>query len=496
MSSHREAPEMSKDPVADSTDLYAFVSPDAPTTATLIANYVPLQAPDGGPNFYEFGSDVLYEIHIDNNGDALADVTYQFRFTSVLTNPKTFLYNDGPITITDGRLEAKYWNRRQYFSVTKVVGKKSTVLASKLACPPCNIGPLSTPNYADEGADGGPEDFTKAFIYTLPTGEKVFAGQRAEGFYVDLGAVFDLGDLRPLAQAHAFGGSMLSMMDGVNSTSAVNVHSIAIQVPIKGLTKTGTVPTNAALTTSVIGVWTTASRQTATMRNATGTPTYSGPYVQVSRLGNPLFNEVLVPIAKKDEWNASPPSGDKEYASGVDNPELAQLLPVLYPGAFPNLAAYNALITNGTKSRADLDAILLTGIPAAVLGGTITTETGATKADMLRLNLAVAPTDPSSSAFSVFGLAYGDVAGFPNGRRVFDDVTTIELQAVAGLTIPLVDPSYTKDAVVTSVTDGLVSSATDVTAKGSVSYLSSFPYLGTPHSGYYTPSVTPPASNG
>jgi hypothetical protein len=481
MSSHREAPEMSKDPVADSTDVYAFVSPDAPNTATLIANYVPLQGPAGGPNFYEFGSDVLYEIHIDNNGDAKPDISYQFRFESVLTNPNTFLYNTAPLTVRD----LTGWNRRQYFTVTKVVGTNSTVLGSRLSCPPCNIGPLSTPDYQNAASDGGPDAFTQEFIYGLPSGERVFAGQRAEGFYVDLGAIFDLGDLRPLEENHAFGGSMLGMMNGVNATSAVNVHSIAIQVPISDLTASGAKPTDPTMTSSVVGVWTTASRQTATMRDGTGKPSPSGPFVQVSRLGNPLFNEVLVPIAQKDQWNASPPSGDSAYAAGVDNPELANLLPVLYPGAFPNLKAYN-----GT-SRADLDAILLTGIPASVLGGKATTMTGTTKADLLRLNLAIPPTATTDSTFSVFGLAYGDNAGFPNGRRVYDDVTTIELQAIAGLTIPLVDPSYTPDKVVKSVTDGLVNDGTDITAKGSVKYLTSFPYLGTPHDGFYTPLTTP-----
>jgi hypothetical protein len=490
MSSHREAPEMSKDPVADSTDLYAFVSPDAPDMVTLIANYVPLQAPDGGPNFYEFGSDVLYEIHIDNNGDSKPDMSFQFYFTSVLENPDTFLYNTGPITISGGTVDTSNWNRRQFYKVVKVVGTTHTVLATNLTCPPCNIGPLSTPDYADEGSDGGPEDFTKAFIHALPGGGQVFAGQRAEGFYVDLGAVFDLGDLRPLAQAHAFGGSMLAMMDGVNSTSAVNVHSIAIQVPLASLTANGKAPTDTASPASVIGVWTTAKRQASAIIQDNGTVSRSGPYMQVSRLGNPLFNEVLVPLAKKDYWNASMPQYDSNFAKGVDNPELAQLLPVLYPGAFPNLAAYNAQITAGKKTRADLDAILLTGVPASLLGG-VGTYTGSRKADLLRLNLAVKPTQTTDSAFSIFGVAYGDAGGFPNGRRVYDDVTTIELQAVAGLLIPLVDPAYTVDAVVKSVTDGLVASGKDITAKGSVTYLTSFPYLGTPHSGYYVPSTTP-----
>ena len=144
MSSHREAPEISKDPVADSTDLYAFVSPDNPQTVTIIANYVPLESPDGGPNFYEFGDDVLYSINIDNNGDGKPDVIYEFRFTNKITNPDTFLYNTGPIT----SLTATSWNRRQSFTLTRVAKGRKQVLGSNLSCPPCNIGPLSTPNYA------------------------------------------------------------------------------------------------------------------------------------------------------------------------------------------------------------------------------------------------------------------------------------------------------------------------------------------------------------
>src|SRR4051812_339094 len=177
MSSHREAPEIAKDPVADSTDLYAFVSPDAPDTVTLIANYVPLQGPDGGPNFFEFGDDVLYEIHVDNNGDTVPDVTFQFRFTTHMTNPQTFLYNTGPIT----DLKSPSWNRRQTYSVTKIAHGTTTVLAKGLTSPPCNIGPRSTPNYAKLAQDA---------VHTIPGNLKVFAGQRREGFYVDLGSIF------------------------------------------------------------------------------------------------------------------------------------------------------------------------------------------------------------------------------------------------------------------------------------------------------------------
>src|SRR5215831_2578333 len=144
MSSHREAPEISKDPVADNTDVYAFVSPDNPDTVTLIANYIPLEGPAGGPNFFEFGDDVLYEIHIDNDGDAVDDITYQFRFQTRLRNRNTFLYNTGPIN----SLDDPSWNKRQFYSVTKVEDGRTTVLAEGLAPPPCNIGPFSTPNYA------------------------------------------------------------------------------------------------------------------------------------------------------------------------------------------------------------------------------------------------------------------------------------------------------------------------------------------------------------
>jgi hypothetical protein len=455
MSSHREAPEIAKDPVADSTDLYAFVSPDKSSTVTIIANYIPLEAPDGGPNFYEFGDDVLYEVNIDNDGDGVANVTYQFEFRSENTIPSTFLYNDGPIE----SLTSASWNRRQFYNVTRI-GERgaSEVLARNVPCPPCNIGPLSTPNYPG---------LASAAIYALPGGRQVFAGQRAEAFFVDLGSIFELGTLRPIANLHAsFGLPGLAAMPGVNSTAAVNVHSIALQVPIADVAYNNVAPTNSAATKSTVGVWTTASRRKArVLESRGGVGVETGPFVQVSRLGNPLFNEVLVPLSQKDTWNAQSPMFDKQYANGVAHPELASLLNVIYPGAFPNLAAY-------TKPRADLEAILLTGIPAGVVSSTFSTFTGTTQADMLRLNLAI----PPASAPSPLGVLGGDVAGYPNGRRVTDDVVTIELQAVAGATIPLVDKSFTPDKAIADVSDG-------VTGAG-LTLLSNFPYLGTPYSGY------------
>ena len=499
MSSHREAPEISKDPVADSTDVYAFVSPDSPDTVTILANYVPLQAADGGPNFYEFGDDVLYEVHVDNDGDAVGNVVYQFKFSSRLTNPNTFLYNTGPIALkANGRLDTSNWNRRQFFTVTRIVNGVSRVLANNLACPPCNIGPLSTPDYAKTPDNGAPDPLTRQFIYTLPTGEKVFAGQRAEGFFVDLGAIFDLGQIRPISAAH-FGG--LGNMPSVNSTAAVNIHTIAIQVPKRVLTVGNIDPTNANQRTSVIGVYTSASRQSVRMLNPDGTDKYSGAYQQVSRMGNPLFNEVLVPLSKKDNWNYTKPAQDSKFAAGVTNPELAQLLPVLYSPngdgqntAFPNLAALNAKVASGDASRAELAAVLLTGIPAGLIPN-FQNYTGTVQSDLIRLNMAIAPTPVNASGFSNLGLAGGDPAGFPNGRRVYDDVTTIELKAVAGLLYPLIDKTYTVDDAVSLVDEGLTTDTKDITAKGSVKFLRTFPYLGTPHSGYRTPNQTPNADN-
>jgi Domain of unknown function (DUF4331) len=469
MSSHREAPETSKDPVADSTDVYAFVSPDAPTTVTLIANYIPFEEPAGGPNFYEFGDDVLYEIHVDNNGDGLADISYQFQFTTRYTTPTSFLYNTGPIT----SLSDTTWNSKQFYTVSVAQGSSvlPKVLGSNLPCPPCNVGPLSTPNYE--------KALAQPAIQSLPGGISVFAGQRAEEFYVDLGSIFDLGNLRPFQSANVYAHALgLANMPGVNTTNRLNVHSIAIRVPISQLVGRGGSP--------VIGVWTSASRQGASVRGRDGEATTRiGPWQQVSRLANPLFNEVIVPLGKKDYWNTQQPVNDKQFATYVAHPELAALLPALYPsidgGAAPfaNLAG---LVASGT-ARTDLEAILLTGIPSGLIPG-FTNYTGATQADMIRLNTSIPPTSTSSPSYSTLGLIGGDLAGFPNGRRVADDVVTIELRAIAGVTYPLVHPipSYTPDATAQVLTDGLTQA--NVRNKP----LKSFPYLGVPYDGYHNPS--------
>src|SRR6266568_1798451 len=402
MSSHREAPMISKDPVADNTDLYAFVDPADSSKVTILSNFIPLEEPAGGPNFFQFGDDVLYEILIDNDGDGLEDVTYQFRFKTVTQNPATFLYNVGPI----GSLTDPNWNVRQLYSVTKVVGPRragpSTVLGVDIPSPPVRIGPRSAPD--------------------------------------------------------------------VNGTKGFNVHTIAIQVPKTDLTRDGFNPSDPADPRSVIGVWSAASRRKGTIREKNARIVQSGPWVQVSRLGEPLINEVVIELGEKDLWNSQTPDGDSQFLDDYAHPQLQGLLPVLYPSVFPNLAA----LTASGVSRADLIAILLTGIPSGIIPG-FQNSNGPTQADELRLNLAFAPSysatdsgiNPPGDSAKRFGLLGGDLDGFPDGRRVFDNVTAVELRAIAGATYPLIDSSFTPDAAAGLLMDG---------TKEDLPFIPKFPY--------------------
>ncbi len=454
MSSHREAPGILKDPTADNTDVYAFVTPN--DTVTIITNYVPSEAPSGGPNFYEFDDSVTYPINIDNNGDGRPDVTYEFRFETVNTNPNTFLYNTGPIDT----LDSPNWNHRQRYTVTRIAGGRRKTLARRVPCPPCNIGPRSTPNYSD---------LADAAVAGLDGGGRVFCGQRADAFFVDLGSVFDLATLRPFQSLHLI---PTANADGVDSLAQANVHTIAIEVPIAHVTRRGQVPTDPMDSKSTIGVWGAAYRQKARVHDYRNYGSRNvGPWTQVSRLGNPLFNEVIVPLVQKDRWNSVGPNRDSEFAGFVAQPELARLLPVLYPGVFPNLAAL-------TADRADLLAVLLTGIPAGLIDG-FQNFTGTTQADELRLNLAIPPTSRPNR----LGLLGGDLAGFPNGRRLTDDVVTIELRAVAGATYPLVDPTFTPDDAVSAIEDGTFNNP-------GRDLLDQFPYIGLPYSGYDVPAAS------
>jgi Domain of unknown function (DUF4331) len=436
-SSHREAPLISKDPLADNTDVYAFRSPDRPDTVTLIANYIPLQAPASGPNFWAFDDEVLYAIHVDNDGDGREDITYEFDFDTTLRNPATFLYNTGPIT----SLDDPDWNMPQTYSVTRVQGGHRTVLASGVPTPPVNIGPRSTPDYESLAADA---------VADVGDGVKVFAGQRDDGFYVDLGAAFDLLGLRPFNAFHVI---PLVPEPGVDAVARTNTHTIAIQVPI----------TQVAFPSTTIGVYASASRRKIQINEPHGKQSSQGPFVQVSRLGEPLINEVVIPLGQKDFWNSQDPSGDEQFVDSYRSPETARLINALYP----------ATEDIRETDRDDLVAILLTGVPGLNF-------TGETKADLLRLNTEIAPTAPVGAG-NRLGVLAGDLAGFPNGRRLEDDVVDIEIRAIAEGYGPFLNallglPNKTPN---NQLGDGV-----DANDKP---FMTSFPYQATPHQGYEVP---------
>lgn len=428
-SSHREAPLISQDPVADHTDVYAFVAPDATDAVTLVGNWIPFENPSGGPNFYRFGDDVLYTFNVDNNGDAVEDVTYQFRFRTVVNNPNTYLFNTGPVTsLTDPDL-----NIHQYYSMTEVKGAKSTVIANNLEVAPPAIGPRSTPAYSA---------LARQATYTLPGGIKVFVGPREDPFFADLGSIFDLGGLRPLNGAHVLPRAAANGRDGLKDK---NVHSIVMQVP----------KTRVVAGDPTIGIWSDSYRRQTRVLSNDGTTSGSGEWVKVSRLGMPLVNEVVVPLGAKDRFNASDPSGDGQFAAGALDPELARLIPVLYPG----------VTVPAAPRTSDIVPIFLTGIPG------LNQPANVKPSEMLRLNTSIAPTPWAQQ--DRLGLLAGQNDGFPNGRRLVDDIVDIELRAVAGGT-PFT-PEFNKFPN-NALTDGV--------DKNDVPFLTSFPYLARPAAGY------------
>jgi hypothetical protein len=494
-SSHREAPLIASDPDADNTDVYAFVSPDDPNSVTLIANYIPLEWPEAGPNFHQFSDNVLYEINVDNIGDAKAHITYQFRFTTITRNPATFLYNTGTInSLTD-----EDWNVYQRYSVTQVTrvngaAPVSVELASGLRTPPVNIGPKSTPNY---------DALAQMAIHSIGTGGsiKVFAGQRDDPFFVDLGSVFDLLSLRgqapPVGYAPEQGKNI--PQDGV---AGYNTHAIAIKVPTVALLAPGR-------NDPVIGVWATASRRTQRVLNGVGgildgrgAETHSGDFVQVSRLGMPLVNEAVIPRALKDAFNNLKPEQDLDVFTGaggipdsvrdlfqksVLDPELQRLLKALYN------------VPNPGTNRQDIFQIFLTGMkltrpftiqtkngPAMLPAGFNVNQprgagnNGVRPAEMLRLNTAIKGDLCKPVPDYQLGLLGGDACGFPNGRRLQDDVTDIELLAVAGAAYNVLAPA---NQPTFSFNTALLSVLRDNVSANDLPLRATFPYAATPHQG-------------
>ena len=423
-SSHREAPLTAADPQADNTDTYAFVSPDKSGSVTLIANWYPNQEPAGGPNFYPFSPDARYNIKLDTNGDAKPDITYEWKFkTNDQRGTDTFLYNNGPVkSLTDATLLFK-----QTYTLTKIEDGKSTVMVSNGKVAPSNVGKASMPNYSA---------LRQQAITSVSGGGKSFAGQADDPFFLDL-RVFDL-----------LYGTDLSE-SGNDTLNRYNVNSVALQVPKSdlGMGKDG-----------IIGVWSTTDRPSMKVAAADGTQKYSGAQVQVSRLGMPLVNELVVPTGLKDAFNALPPDKDRTVKPVVDrvtDPELPRLIEKIYKIPAPK------------TPRNDLVAIFLTGLKG------LNQPDGVTPAEMLRLNTKIEP----SSKPNRLGVLAGDNAGFPNGRRLADDVVDIEIQAVEGAV------SVDKSGAPTGVNLVKPLAAGDGVNQNDVAFSDSFPYLALPKSG-------------
>lgn len=454
-SSHAEAPLISMDRFADNTDTYAFRSVEAGREGfvTLIGNWIPLQEPGGGPQYFRWDDTVLYEIKIDNTGDGVEDISYQFQFTTQIGNGETVL---GHSTVNENgvisSLNDPDYNMPQTYTVRRVdssTGRNGRVIAAGLRTPPNNVGPRTTPDY--ETNLGQPA------VYPLPNGGKVFAGTRDEYFFIDVGGVFDTLNLRSIGAS-----------GGVDTTKGYNISTIAIEVPIQELTRSRAVPASPTASDAVIGVWATASRRTTRVINFDGSRTSSGAWQQVSRLGNPLVNEVVIPLRLKDAFNSLSPANDAVAAPYVLDPQLAYLLQAVYGIAIP------------PAPRNDLVQIFATGIPVnGVTGPNYTTFLSDGRPhEYLRLNVAI-PVTPIAS-INRLGLLGGDVAGFPNGRRPHDDVTDIALRAVAGGT-PFTPA--TNVAPNNTLGDG-------VSANPEGPLLTRFPYLLPPN-----PGNTPRTSN-
>ncbi|HXI12625.1 MAG TPA: DUF4331 domain-containing protein [Thermoanaerobaculia bacterium] len=449
-SSHREAPLITEDPTADNTDVYAFRSPDAPDTVTIIANFSPLSEASNAPNFYSFSNSAVYEIHIDNNGDANEDVTYQFRFRRDVRNLDSHVYNSGPVLTPN----SANLNVRQFYTVNRVTGNRrsgtSTSLGGNFQVAPANIGPKSTPDYASlaQSVVGGLVDGTG----------KVFAGPRDDPFFVDIGSIGDLLTLRPVQQLHLV-APISPSSPGVDGLRGYNVMSIAIQVPITQLTAGGTTPGSATASNAVIGVWSTSSRGRLTLLNTNGIPRTSlSGLAQVSRLSHPLVNELVIPLRFKDIFNSSEPKGDKPlfdtvagFRNAILDPEVPKLLKIFYN------------IDSPPAPRNDLVQVYLTGIPGATMPPNVV------PAEMLRLNVAVPVT--AAASINRMGVIAGDLGGFPNGRRLADDVVDITLQVFAGKLVPGFDRAPNN-----ALTDGVNTN--------DKAFLATFPYTALPLQGF------------
>ncbi|WP_369221940.1 DUF4331 domain-containing protein [Streptomyces sp. R39] len=403
-SSHREAPLISGTPQYDNTDLYAFVSPDKPDTTTIVSDYIPFEEPAGGPNFYQFADDAQYDIHIDNNGDALDDLIFRYTFRTKIKNKNTFLYNTGVVdSLNDPDLNVTQSYDLDLIKLKNGRQQYRTRIADNVPAAPSDVGKASMPDYAKLRSQA---------IYKTANGGATFAGQADDPFFADL-RVFDL----------LYGGNLSEV--GRDTLKGYNVNTIALQVPNSLIRQSASRPT--------VGIYATTQR-----RNA------QGYYAQVSRLGNPLVNEVVNPQKDKDRFNASQPKDDAQFLKNVTNPELPKLIQQIYNIKAPS------------EPRNDLVSVFLTGVK-----GLNTEQPQAKPSEMLRLNTSIKPTAKPKR----LGVLDGDNAGFPNGRRLTDDVIDEALQVMEG-------------ELVGSKND--LGDAVDKNDKGFEKY---FPYVAEPTSG-------------
>lgn len=473
-SSHREAPLISKDAYADTTDAYVWIPQGITDRIVLAASWIPFEGPEGGPNYYEWDDTAYYDIFVDNNGDAVADITYTLRSNSVIVNPDTFLYNVGPID----SLSDSDWNLKQYYTVTERTSGGTTEIVDGVLVPPANIGSKSTPDYV--------ANLWEQAIYDVNIGGdaiSVFAGPTDDAFWVDL-QVFDLLTLRGQDTPIGYNNDNNIPLD---SLSGFNVHTLVIELPIDRVTAGGE---------PVIGVWAGTRRAGLTVldQQAGATPT------QVSRLGMPLVNEVVLPLGLKDTFNAIAPSVDLTVygllQESVENPEIGTLLCALYGVPLPGDGDdnCNTEYTAGTPhtGRGDIFDIFLTGMVLAnpftittasgpvelPAGFNVNQPSGVVPAEMMRINTAVSG-DLCAPTPSPLGVLGGDACGFPNGRRLTDEVIEIELLAVAGAAYEVLDDT---DASF-SFNPAFIGVLDDGLNGNDVPFRNTFPYFAPPHQG-------------
>jgi hypothetical protein len=437
-SSHREAPNIMLDPSADNTDVYAWTAPDAPDAITVASDWIPGQVPANGPNFFRFDDRARYYINFDNTGDGVADIKYLFTFNTKVRNPNSFLYA-GPGTMNFGdpslNVIQRYDVTRETYRHGQLRHRK--VVAEGLPVAPPNIGPKTFPNY---------DNFVNAATRDLPGGGEIFVGQRDDPFYVDLGATFDAINVREGTGNEG---------EGKDDFSGLSTSAVVIQLPEQKVTKNRRPVAEADDGNAVVGVWSTTDRRRLQVTNAgldsgsaSKVRSRGNRFVQVSRLGNPLVNEVIIPLGKKDQFNRTTPDRDADlYGQYVVKPELAATLNALFGIGAPE------------DDRTDIVQAVLQGIPGL---NEHSGQNAGTAVDTLKLNLGVPPTNTPNR----FGVIGGDNAGYPNGRRPEDDVVDIDLEVVAG---------FLKGNMV-ALGDGV--------DQNDKPFLTEFPYLAEPTSGF------------